>query len=611
MNRKMKNNIISCLLQTAALMFLPLAAMGQNLDPTVEVTRAYEGKLVEVHKPQIEMAVPDSVLHFDLEFDYSVTDKPYKGSYEFSPYTVEMKPSPTLRRPGRFYLRAGAGYSLHPELDLVWSPVFKKPFRMNVYVDHDSYVGRYWNLSEPTDVDGEIVLKRLPKSVRDGRTAKGYDFVTKAGVDGRYDWEKGLFRFDVGYHGLQQAYDQAETVNRFYDALDVKLGMASKKRTGFIYDAGLNNLLSYDNISILHYTQDSDDQMNQYASEFDLNASLGYVRERGDRFLLDLGLDIASMSGEYFNDAYDVDIVPHYVLNLDRWHFDVGLRLSFAPHFDIGSDVSRMTSQSVYPDIRVEYRAVRDALKVYLDLGGDAKVNSYSDVLAFNRFANPGYGHVSWPVMDVTDEVINVAAGLEGRVGPHFRFGFKGGYVKYKDALMDGLYMCMDQPESGFPARLFPGVGYGTYDKAFAALDWALDMESIRFDGNVEYAYSYSPEKPRNLDGLFLPAALRGDVALTYDWKDRVFFGLDCDFSTARKGSVVYPGADYENMFDLQSAPARIPGYADLGVNFEYAVNRKFSVWARGGNLLGMTVQRNILYAERGPYFTVGICLNL
>ena len=57
--------------------------MAQNLDPTVEVNRAYEGKLMEVHKPVLKMEVPDSVMRFDLDFDYSVFESPYKGSYEF------------------------------------------------------------------------------------------------------------------------------------------------------------------------------------------------------------------------------------------------------------------------------------------------------------------------------------------------------------------------------------------------------------------------------------------------------------------------------------------------------------------------------------------------
>ena len=54
-----------------------------------------------------------------------------------------------------------------------------------------------------------------------------------------------------------------------------------------------------------------------------------------------------------------------------------------------------------------------------------------------------------------------------------------------------------------------------------------------------------------------------------------------------------------------------IPAYADLGLSFEYALSRKLSLWARGGNLLNMTIQRTPLYAEGGINFTAGICLNL
>ena len=66
----MKKIIISI----SALFAFAAALMGQNLDPTVEVSRVYEGKLVDVHKPAIEMAVPDTMYKFDLGFDYWVLD---------------------------------------------------------------------------------------------------------------------------------------------------------------------------------------------------------------------------------------------------------------------------------------------------------------------------------------------------------------------------------------------------------------------------------------------------------------------------------------------------------------------------------------------------------
>ena len=65
---------------------------AQNLNPTVSVTREYQGKLMEVSKPSVKMAVPDSLTEFNLKFDYSVFENPYKGSYEFKPYNMDMRP---------------------------------------------------------------------------------------------------------------------------------------------------------------------------------------------------------------------------------------------------------------------------------------------------------------------------------------------------------------------------------------------------------------------------------------------------------------------------------------------------------------------------------------
>ena len=181
--------------------FVCAAAAAQNLDPTVVVSRDYEGKLMEVHKPKIEMAVPDSVLRFDLEFDYSVSDSPYKGAYDFTPYVLDMKPSPTYRHNSRLYLNAGAGYQFHPELDLVWSPALKsEAFKMNVFAHHRSYIGKWWNIAA-ADTDAGIVFDRVGKDALE-RDWSGEDLVSNAGFNGKYDWEDGALRFDAGYYGL-------------------------------------------------------------------------------------------------------------------------------------------------------------------------------------------------------------------------------------------------------------------------------------------------------------------------------------------------------------------------------------------------------------------------
>ena len=45
----------------AAVLLDCAAASAQNLNPTVQVTNDYEGKLMEVEKQKVGMAVPDSL----------------------------------------------------------------------------------------------------------------------------------------------------------------------------------------------------------------------------------------------------------------------------------------------------------------------------------------------------------------------------------------------------------------------------------------------------------------------------------------------------------------------------------------------------------------------
>ncbi len=571
---------------------LPLAAAAQNLDPTVEVSRTYEGKLMEVHKPRLEMAVPDSVLHFDLDFDYSVTDTPYKGAYEFSPYTVEMKPSATLRDFNSFYLKTGAGYQLHPVFDLVWSPMLKGDFRMNIRASHNSFVGNYWTLDNmPSLSDGEMVLRRMPKKY-DERDWRGYDLDNRAGVDGRYDWEGGLLEFDVAFNNIEQKDNYQ--VKRSYNGVQAVLGAASKNAGGgFLWKAD----------AMYRYAEDMvrrGEGSFLRENDFSVTAGFGYGLANGDLAMLDLGFDHAATSGILASGGGGLDIVPHYVMSPGRWRFDLGVRISAAFRTDSFTEMYDYHGQIIYPDVRIEYKVLPDNLMFYMDFGGDSHVDSYSDLLKFNRRADMHYTYGGHRLLDVSEERLRAAVGVEGRVGPRFSYEVSGGYVNYGNSLLDmvGRY------ES--TSVLMPGLCRHSYQQAFAEAGWLFESESFRFDGNVVYAYSWDNEIARD-PGIFLPAELTGDLSFEYNWKKRLFFGVECVFSTDRKGSFNYPVEGGR----LELVKSRIPGYADLGLMAEYGINRTVSVWARGGNLLGMTIQRSLLYAEKGPYFTAGICLNL
>ena len=119
--------------------------------------------------------------------------------------------------------------------------------------------------------------------------------------------------------------------------------------------------------------------------------------------------------------------------------------------------------------------------------------------------------------------------------------------------------------------------------------------ESILTEASLTYQNAWG-EAFNGLQDYFKPAAFAGNVSFEYNYSRRFFAGLDCEFSSER---VCRDGAFI------------LPGYADLGLSAEYVSSRSMSFWLRGGNLLGMTVHHNSLFAVKGPYFTLGICFKL
>lgn len=592
----MKRNILYYL--AIAAFFISYSASAQNLDPTVEVSRDYEGKLLVVHKPILDMAVPDSVYRFDLDFDYSVTDTPYKGAYEFVPYSVDMSLEPGRSDDNVLYLKAGAGYQLHPTLDLVWSPAFKGPFSLDLYGRSRSYLGNYWTMNSPDFASEEIGLVSNDSS-KDAWY--GMDWDTSAGISGRYDWNNSVFLFGLDYSNLYQS--QKEDVYglraRLFNSAGVNLGIAVKDplAAGLDYKVGLKYQYSDD---LLNDKVNGQTGLQSHDLGFGVNVES--VLSGGHNLKIDSSFEMTDESGVLDVTAAALEFAPSYVIKGSRWVLEAGLKLSTVFKTDGKSSMYSHKEQVIYPDLRAEYMVFPEFLKTYVSVGGGNKMNTYSSLLDENRRVNPYYGRGVWNLLDVTEERLNAELGFEGRVFSSFGYTLKGGYKIYGNAPLQTLYI----PESN--AGYMPGLGYTSYQMAYASMDFLLDAESLRVDGNVQFnGVTCVDPTFDSFVGFVFPAPFTGDIAVMYDYKDRLYAGVDCEFSSAREARAYRD----KGKSDPKEYKVSVPAYADLGINLEYRFRHDMSLWARGGNLLGMTIQRELLYAEKGPYFTVGICLNL
>lgn len=560
-------------LASALLMFAVCeSASAQELDPTVVVNRAYEGQLVEVNKPSFDMMVHDSVTRFDLDFDYTVFEKPYMGTYEFSPYLLKMQPSSAAQKRRQLYLKAGAGYTLHPTLDVVWSPTFKGPFRMDVYGLHRSYFGPYRIIKVTEDLE----LDRVAGA--DGKYGywKGYDSYTRGGVDGSYDWDRAMFEFDASYLGIA---DKDWSRKRHFDGLEVTAGVSSKTDvdSAYVYDVCLGYTFGVDNMDFDYRRQ----RLSEHVA--DVTGKVGRSLSRNHLLMVDFGLELAALSYEDISSFLgQLYLAPHYVLKKSRWRVDAGVRMDLLVAKEQLSDIYPTSGQFLYPDVKAWFDVIPEAMRVYASVGGGNRLDTYVSTLKENHHFDPTYALGEWQFLDVEIERISASAGLAGRVSSVLSYDVRAGYVNYKNSRLDAVYVSR--------YIILPGFGYSGYQKFYAALDLHMKTESVRFDGNVEYTLPWAVEFP----SLVLPSPLKGNATVEYNWKRRVFAGVDCDFALARKS------ADYT-----------VPAYADLGVYAEVAANGCMSFWIRGGNLMNMTIQRNLFYAEKGINITAGICLNL
>ena len=531
-------------------------SVAQNLDPTVEVTRGYKVELAEVHKPYMDMAVPDSVQKFDLDFEYSVTDSPYRGSYEFNPYVMDLKPQTAGETPTVLYLNAGAGYTVNPVFDIVYSPVLDGKFSVGLFGHHESYVGDY----------------RAPHigGVQAGGGYKnGYDLLSGASADFGYDWEKAEMGLGVSYYGVA-VKDNLHKDD--FNALDARFSVKSKSlwSQSFFY-----------NIAVDYRFGANSEVMEHVVG---LNAKFGPVIRSRHKVFLGLGGSFVKYDKALQTAYGSAYILPHYKYVTNWFKADLGARVSYVYS---NNEVFARKNQYIYPEVHVDCN-IKDAMRLYLNVTGGEELNTYSSLLDRNHHFHMKYQLRDNALLGSSLVRVRPEFGIEGKITNFFSYDFKTGYsltaASPVSALvyMDGAYA--------------PALGYADMQTWYAGLDWNLSLKSFRFYGGLKYTHLMSmQQEPENVY-FVRPSEWTMNASAVYNWNKRLFVGVDCVAASSGK---TYDAAVY------------VPYYVDLGAFAEYVVNKKFSVWLRGGNLLDMEIQKNPLYAEKGINFTAGFCLNL
>ncbi len=404
---------------------IAVSLAAQNINQSVQVTNDYETRFADFKKSSPELVLPDSLFAFDYNFDYSVFDTPYKGSYEFTPYNVEIVPQALSYDGSKFFLKAGAGYTLRPRLDVVYTPVQSRNVAMSVYNFGHGYYGSQF-----------------------------YDFSDKLGISGHWFMPAtGTVTWNAGYEGI---FSGVKEYNGTYHSAFAELGIESPDRGGsfFVYGLDVAGRYGAENVS--------EGMLSQ--GDVKMKAYLGPVLNSKYRFLLDFNFDMMSL-GDTRPEMKDqiassAGFRPHFVFTSGIFDIDLGARLDFV--MSNGSHFFPAPSAKVSMDIPSA------SMRLTASLDGGARLLSYYGLKSFNHFYRYA---VSDPVYE--RERYNLAVGLQGAIGTYLQYGLKGGYAAYSNSPLDA----------------WCGVGYGDYALAYANLDMKWRSEHFRSDFSARYGY--------------------------------------------------------------------------------------------------------------------------
>jgi hypothetical protein len=546
----MKKTIIAL---AALALGVPLSA--QNINQSVQVTNDYVSRFADFQKQGGTLQVPDSLYRFDYRFDYSVFDTPYKGSYEFTPYEIRVTPEARLYDGYQLYLRAGAGYTLHPQLELAWQALQREDLTVGVFADAGGYSGRY-----RTDAAAE--------------SGPGRDLSARAGINGRYLLPALSLSWRLGYEGISAAFSQADNVlfRSGFNAAVVGGRVQSRERPG--------DFLFYDVDFRYRYAGEKYPAGGAYADLTENNLHLGVsggpVLDSKYRILLDalFEMDALRELGTGTPQKFSSNLValrPHVDFLLGPVQLDAGARLDYGEWLDN----NRFT---VSPDVMARMDLIEQDLTLYAAVSGGQSLQSHYDVKHVNHFAyRANLGTF------LSREKLRVRAGVDGHWGSRLQYGLEAGYVSYQ----------------GLPLSNYWHVTLADFQSVYAKVKLAWADERVTADGALGYSYMIFPEDMLG----FAPPAFTADVRGSYNWQHRIFAGGFVEAASARQG--------FYDAFHVGAAPKPIPGYVNLGLTGEYRLDGRWGVWAEAGNLLGMDIQRVPGCIERGPYFTLGLTLKL
>ncbi len=538
----------------------PFCLNGQNktIDPTVEVNRDFEGKLMEIAKGKLNTSIADSLSLFDIDFNYSFFNREYKDLYEFSPF-----PSVTLadekKKEYKFMAKGGIGIPLSPEAAIFYTPVKDKENILSL--------GGEWDLFKEKDT-------------------KEQNFKAQGKYAHIFNWGETTFSaaFKGGsttFNGGATALDNAETPlshNFTQLSLNGKISPLPASETGkkFHWAFGLGYKMTKDESSAA--VKENLGRVEGYIgptfgrySHLRANASLKVV-------------DYNGLADYYYYGLFE--LIPQYKYEKGDLTIDLGVKLSGVS--SIREEANKYHT-FLLPAVNLTFVLKREKLWAYGVLDGENHLNPYSSLMEENRYLNPATAPA---LIYAGSTPLNAEIGLKGRSTDKFSYMV---YAKY--AIRKGMLQYAYDNNGGWYNAF-----NSSHNEFGAGGNFTAKLEKFLLGGEFNYASFDKGKNSTFTDGL--PACgkpqFSGSINAMYNWRGGISAGLTC------KGWGSYYAALWNEL-----TCEKIEGNADLDINIQYAISPAASIYLRGENILGTPSANHPFTVGRGGCIIGGFIVKL
>lgn len=552
----------------------------QKIDPTVEVEKDFDGKMTNIVKGALNSSIPDSLTSFNLDFNYTIFDKPYRDLYEFTPLPSARIQGAAQERHPVFLAKAGLGYPISPFAAITFEPKLKGGSYLSLKGSYDGYYGKNYIAFEGQN--GKI--ERVHGEKRDASNS-----VIGAQADYGYRWKTGELNIGVGYsNNFYTLYGYGEDdMSHKYDQFGVMFNIFSTH--------GRRGYAKFNYRFDIEYRNTSDKLSSEMIGAMNLQSGkLGenYIKGTGEisplngrynRLSIGLNSENVIYSGlqDYKYGIYE--ITPQYEFFKGRFSLKAGIKLSGRYK---SKDSTDNNHRYIFAKAELMFNLIKDNLWVYALIDGGNNINSYSHLLQQNKWISPLSDLKAGSTPFLT------RGGFKGEAWGKLHYDV---YVKY--AVHKGLLQFIGQPSDTTGKHATIEAIYSNHNEfsAGASISW----KSRNLDAGTSFRYSiYSDGKKSTFaDGLkpYGYAPFNLIVYGRYNLRERIFLGITADINSTAPISDGYEAK----------------GYCNLGIDASYLFNRNFALFLRGDNLLNAQIQHIPLYLEKGVSFTAGVLVKL